>query len=90
MAKDKIPFEWRTFPHANSARKLADRYDDDRAEAIEYTDDFQPNRNGHKNIPDIYDDELTAGSGKYKTKPKKHNHKGQDTIRKVKEEEQDE
>lgn len=63
---DKALFEWRTFPHANSARKLADRYNDDRIEAAEYTNRFSTNRNRHKNIPSIYDDEPTVNSRKYK------------------------
>lgn len=82
MNTNKVPYEWRTFKHANSARELDDRYDDDRMEAIEYTANFSTNRKGHKSIPSIYDDQPTAKSGKWNVKPKEHDHKGGDTIRK--------
>lgn len=86
MKTNKIPFDWRTFKHANSARELDDRYDDDRAEAMEYTSNFSTNRKGHKEIPNIYDDQPVSKSGKWKVKPKEHDHKGGDTIRKNSEE----
>lgn len=74
-------FDLRTFPHANSYRKIVDRYEEDREDAMEYTDSFSTNRKGGKrNVPDALDDETTSLVGKYPVKPKKHNKK-RDTIR---------
>lgn len=75
-------FDLRTFPHANSYRKIVDRYEEDREDAREFTDSFSTNRKGGKrNVPDAWDDEATSLVGKYPVKPKKHNIK-RDTIRK--------
>lgn len=72
---------WRTFPHANSGRKIAERYDEDREEALEYTDSFSTNRKGGEhNYPNLYDDEYVE-QYKYPVKPKRH-HDNRDTIRK--------
>lgn len=74
-------FDLRTFPHANSKRKIADRYDEDREDAREFTESFSTNRTGGiRNIPDARDDIPTSKVGKYPVKPKKHNKK-RDTIR---------
>lgn len=72
----------RTFPHANSAREISDRYDDDRDEAMEYTDSFDGNYISKNEIPDYFSDKPTSRSGKYPVKPKKYDKKGGDTIRK--------
>lgn len=72
-------FLMRSFPHSNSNKKLADRYKEDRDEAMQYTDSFSTLRKGKKNIPDVYDDEFIYR--KYPTKPKKNDHKGKESIR---------
>jgi len=84
---EKIADSWRTFPHANSAREISDRYDDDRDEALEYTNSFDGNYNSKREIPDVYWDETTSRGGKYPVKPKLHDKKGGDTIRKLDKEE---
>lgn len=73
---------FREVSHANSLRKFADRYKEDREEAMEYTEHFSTNRNGARSIPDSWDDRWNDQAGKYVTKPKKNNHHGNATIRK--------
>lgn len=76
----------RHFPHANSLRKIADRCEDDRNEALEYTNSFCPNGHSRKEICDLYDDVFRQDvCKKWQTKPKNKHHKGQETIRRMEE-----
>lgn len=78
---DKYERQWRSFPHSNSGKKLADRYEEDREEALEYSDSFSTNRKGgSKNYPDVYDDEPVEYN-KYPVKPKRRQD-NRETIRK--------
>lgn len=75
----------RTFPHSNSKRKQADRYKEDLKEIAEYTSALPTLRNGMQKCPSSWDDVPTHSvCKKYKTKPKKNNHK-RDTIRRKEE-----
>ena len=64
----------RNVSHANSLKRIADRYKGDREEAMEYTENFSTNRMGTRTIPDAWDDIWNDMGGKYVVKPKKHNH----------------
>ena len=76
----KTAAQFRTYPHANSGRKLADRFDEDRREAEEYTATPIRNRKGGiGNYPNLYDDNYTAMSDKYPVKPKRR--RDNETIR---------
>lgn len=69
---------------SNSSKRAADRYKDDREQALEYTTSFSTLRKGGvHNIPDLYDDNFIPYK-KYETKPKRNNHKNQKSIRKMK------
>lgn len=84
MSKSWLYF--RTFPHSNSKREIAARADEDRAEAMEYTDSFVANRHSRDECPNIYWDEYPdCARNKYETKPKSHDHKGKESIRKEEE-----
>lgn len=79
--KPEKPFDWRTYPHANSQRKIIDRTKSDNEEVAEFTPELFKNRKGGiHNVPNLYDDTPTSRSGKYPVKPKK-NDKKHDTIR---------
>ena len=72
---------WRTFPHANSKRLAADcRFEEQ--EASEYATNVKFSRGSKKEIPSVYNDEVTSRMGNYPTKPKRasDNHA---TIRKM-------
>lgn len=69
----------RTFPHSNSDKKWADRYEDDRDEALQYTNSFSTLRKGKSATPDIYDDEFIHQ--KWPIKPKDKDYKGKESIR---------
>lgn len=75
---------FRTFPHANSLRKQADRFEDDRREILEYSCCQIRLRNGKSKIPDLYDDVYPDGTGKWITKPRSNDFSRR-TIRKLEE-----
>lgn len=83
---DKQSRPWlyfRTFPHSNSKRKIADRFKDDEQEALEYTSNFVGNKHGKGEIPSIYDDDFPdCVQKKYIPKAKKSNWDHRKTIRK--------
>lgn len=80
MKKSWIYF--RTFPHSNSKRRLADRVNADEKEAREYTTSFKANRHKQDECPSIYDDDYPlCVKKKWETKPKKNDYKGKETIR---------
>lgn len=82
---------YRNFPHSNSNKEIVNRTRDDNEELHEYSSEtFQNRKGGLKNIPDVYSDE-PASTTKYPVKPKggTRNYKGSETIRKMKEENND-
>lgn len=72
---------YRTYGHANSARKIADRYSDDAREAAEYTDSPLLLRKGKRNIPDEWDDVTPARAYKFPQKGRGTRHRDRKTIR---------
>lgn len=80
MAK-KMDLGFRSYPHAMAAKTAADCRPEEE-EAREYAAGVHFKR-GSSAIPDAYDDVKTSRSGKYPVKPRKNNvsRKGQDTIR---------
>ena len=87
------PF-YRTFPHSNSERKDADRFEDD---VREMTDEGVPSdamptlRNGKHGTPDACDDVPRHDATKpYETKPKGTRHRDRDTIRRMRDDDDDE
>lgn len=72
----------RTYGHANSARKIADRFEDDAKEAAEFTDSPLLLRKGKRNIPDEWDDVTPSRSYKFPQKGKGTRHRDRETIRK--------
>lgn len=82
-----VPFACRGFHHANSKRKELSRYDSDREEALEYTDNYPQLRNGKgrskagQDTPDVWDDYFIYR--KWPVKPRKNDHKGKRSIRKI-------
>ena len=84
-------YAYRHFPHGNSNKEIVNRTPDDNKELGEYSaETFQNRKGGLKNIPDVYSDE-PASTTKYPVKPKggTRNYKGSETIRKMKEENND-
>lgn len=87
MANKPFPYGFfRSIPHANAGKKMADRTKDDNAEN-EFTSETFHNRKG-KNLPDAYDDISSSMAGKKEPKKNKglRKHKGAETIRKLTEE----
>ena len=84
-AQESLPHDgFRSYPHANAAKKEYARTAADNEEAAEFlSTPFHSRKGGTHNIPDVYDDEPAAGAGKFKTKPKTKDKKGSATIRKT-------
>ena len=77
----RVEARLRHFSHANSDRKASDRYQEERDEAMEYTDSFSTLRKGKRACKDIYDDEYIVHADKYRVKPKEKEF-NRNTIRK--------
>ncbi len=82
-AQESLPHDgFRSYPHANAAKKEYARTAADNEEAAEFQSiPFKTRKGGPHNVPDAYDDEPVAGCGKFQSKPKR-NRKGSETIRK--------
>lgn len=77
---------FRTFPHSNSKRRIADRFKSDEQEALEYTTSFTGNKHRREEIPNVYDDDYpNYAQKKYISKAKKNKWNHHETIRKRKE-----
>lgn len=84
MANKPFPYGFfRSIPHANAGKKMADRTKDDNAEN-EYTSETFHNRKG-KNLPDAYSDISSSMAGKKEPKKNKglRKYKGLKSIRKI-------
>ena len=77
-------YELRRFPHANSMRKIAGRFEADAKEAGEYTSSPLHLRNGKCGIMSVYEDVPPATSKTWVTKPKEYDF-DRATIRRMQE-----
>lgn len=84
--KDKFWLSYRTFPHSNSKRKIANRCAEDEREARKYTDSFIGNRHNREEIPNVYDDKVPCCVAReYEPKANKRNQNYRNTLRKLEE-----